>query len=148
MTVLATESRKLAVMKALIAAWSQGDVQGALNCMTDDIVWHYAAGVAPPLKGKARAGKFLETFKSQITAVDWRIFDFAENGDRLFVEGVDEHRTLSGAVIATPYAGVLEFRGDQICAWRDYVDVGVMEAQRGGAPASPWVTDLISRAPL
>ena len=116
--------------------------------MTDDIVWHYAAGVAPPIKGKAKARTFLEAFKAQITDVNWRIFDFAENGDRLFVEGVDEHTSQSGAIIATPYAGVLEFRGDQISAWRDYVDVGVMEAQRGGAPATPWVENLISRAAL
>lgn len=148
MTTSAVESQKLGVMKALIAAWSRGDVDGALECMTDDIVWHYAAGVAPPIRGKVKARAFLENFKAQITAVDWRIFDFAENGDRLFVEGVDEHRSTSGAVVATPYAGVLEFRGDQICAWRDYVDVGVMEAQRNGAPASRWVQDLVSRAAL
>ncbi len=143
-----TESAKLGVMKALIADWSRGDVEGALGHMTDDIVWHYAAGVAPPIKGKAKARTFLENFKSQITAVDWRIFDFAENGDRLFVEGVDEHRTTSGTVIATPYAGVLEFRGDKISAWRDYVDVSVMEAQRAGTAATPWVKDLTSRVAL
>jgi len=138
-------SLKLGVMKALIAAWSRGDVDGALDHMTDDIVWHYAAGVAPPIRGKAKARKFLDNFKSQVTAVNWRIFDFAENGDRLFVGGVDEHTSTAGTVIATPYAGVLEFRGNLICAWRDYVDVGVMEAQRGGAPASAWATDLTAR---
>lgn len=146
--MIAAESQKLGVMKALIEAWTQGDVEGALSHMTDDIVWHYAAGVAPPIKGKAKAKTFLEGFKAQITAVDWRIFDFAENGDRLFVEGVDEHKTTTGVTIATPYAGVLEFRGDQISAWRDYVDVGVMEAQRGGAPASPWVQGLLARPAL
>lgn len=148
MNLTAVESRKLGVMKALIAAWTRGDIDGALSCMTDDIVWHYAAGVAPPIRGKDKARTFLEAFKSQITSVNWRIFDFAENGDRLFVEGVDEHTTTSGAVVATPYAGVLEFRGDLVCAWRDYVDVGVMEAQRGGAAASRWVDALISRDPI
>ena len=51
-------------------------------------------------------------------------------------------------MIATPYAGVLEFRGDKISAWRDYVDVSVMEAQRAGTAATPWVKDLTSRVAL
>lgn len=141
-------SRKLEIMQALIAAWTKGDIDGALSHMSDDIVWHYAVAVAPPLKGKVKARKFLEGFKARITEVNWRIFDFAEQGDRLFVEGVDEFRSTDGHVVATPYAGVLEFRGDLICAWRDYVDVGVMQAQQDGAAATTWVAELIARPAL
>ena len=141
-------SAKLAVMKALIAAWTRGDIDGALAHMSDDIVWHYAVGAAPPLKGKEKARKFLENFKSQLREVHWRLFDFAENGDRLFVEGVDEFLSADGNMVAAPYAGVLEFRGDLIRGWRDYVDVGVMDAQRRGEPRSKWVADMIDRPAL
>lgn len=141
-------SAKLDVMKALIAAWSKGDVDGALAHMHDDIVWHYAASVAPPLKGKIKARKFLENFKSQISEVRWRMFDYAENGDRLFVEGVDEYLSTDGGLVAAPYAGVMEFKGDQIIGWRDYVDVGVIEAQKAGQPRSAWLGDLIDRPAL
>ena len=138
-------SRKLEVMKALIAAWSRGDIDGALSHMSEDIVWHYAAAVAPPLKGKVKARKFLENFKSQIDQVNWRLFDYAERGDKLFVEGVDQYLAKSGETVSAPYAGVIEFRDDLICGWRDYVDIGVMEAQRAGSPASAWVTEMIDR---
>lgn len=141
-------SAKLEVMQALIAAWSKGDVDGALAHMHDDIVWHYAASVAPPLKGKIKARKFLENFKSQISEVRWRIFDYAENGDRLFVEGVDEYLAKDGGLVAAPYAGVIEFDGDLIKGWRDYVDIGVMEAQKAGHPRSTWVDALIDRPAL
>ena len=141
-------SRKLEVMKALIAAWSRGDIDGALSHMSEDIVWHYAAAVAPPLKGKVKARKFLENFKSQIDQVNWRLFDYAERGDKLFVEGVDQYLAKSGETVSAPYAGVIEFRGDLICGWRDYVDIGVMEAQRAGTPASAWVTEMIDRPAL
>ena len=141
-------SAKLDVMKALIAAWSKGDVDGALAHMHEEIVWHYAASVAPPLKGKIKARKFLENFKSQISEVRWRIFDYAENGDRLFVEGVDEYLSKDGGLVAAPYAGVIEFRGDLIIGWRDYVDMGVMEAQKAGTPRSAWVDALIDRVAL
>ena len=138
-------SRKLEVLKSVIAAWTAGDIDGALAHMHDDIVWHYAAAVAPPAKGKAKARRFLEGFKAQLIQVRWRLFDHAETGSRLFVEGVDEYTASDGAVVRAPYAGVLEFDGDLIIGWRDYVDVGVMEAQKAGGQASRWVMDLIDR---
>ncbi|WP_340646382.1 nuclear transport factor 2 family protein [Phenylobacterium sp.] len=141
-------SAKLEAMKALIAAWSKGDVDGALAHMHEGIVWHYAASVAPPLKGKIKARKFLENFKSQISEVRWRIFDYAENGDRLFVEGVDEYLSKDGGLVAAPYAGVIEFSGDLIIGWRDYVDMGVMESQKAGEPRKAWVDALIDRVAL
>jgi limonene-1,2-epoxide hydrolase len=141
-------SAKFETMKALIAAWSAGDIDGALAHMSDDIVWHYAAAVAPPLKGKEKARKFLTRFKSEITEVRWRLFDYAERGDKLFVEGVDEFTTTDGHLVAAPYAGVLEFRGDLIRDWRDYVDMGVMEAQKRGEGRSAWVTEMIERPAL
>ena len=138
-------SAKLDVLKAVIAAWTAGDIDGALAHMHHDIVWHYAAAVAPPARGKAKARKFLENFKAQLTEVRWRLFDHAESGNRLFVEGVDEYVAKDGAVVRAPYAGVLDFDGDLIIGWRDYVDVGVMEAQKAGGPASAWVMALIDR---
>ena len=138
-------SRRYEILKTLIAAWSAGDIDGALAHMSDDIVWHYAVAAAPPLTGKVKARKFLERFKARIDKVDWRIFDYAERGDRLFVEGVDEYVAKDGARVLAPYAGVLEFRGDLIRAWRDYVDVGVMEAQTAGEPAPAWVAALVDR---
>ncbi len=138
-------SQRFGIMQAVIDAWAKGDVEGALSHMSDDIVWHYAAAIAPPLKGKEKARKFLENFKAQISEVRWRIFHHAESGDRLFVEGVDEYLAKDGALVAAPYAGVLEFRGDLICAWRDYLDLAVMENQKAGQPRSAWVSALIDR---
>jgi limonene-1,2-epoxide hydrolase len=60
----------------------------------------------------------------------------------LFVEGVDEYVTPQGVVVAAPYAGVLEFSGGLVTGWRDYVDVGVIAAQRRGEPMSKQVRQL------
>ncbi len=141
-------SRKLDVLKIVIANWRAGDVDAVLAHMDEEIVWHYAAGAAPPLRGKAKARRFLENFKSQLAEVRWRLFDHAENGDRLFVEGVDEFTATSGAIVLAPYAGVLRFNGDLIAEWRDYVDVGVMDAQRGGIATTDWVSALADRPAL
>jgi len=138
-------SRKLAIVKQVIAAWTAGDIDGALAHMHDDIVWHYAAAVAPPARGKTKARRFLENFKSQIVEVRWRLFDSAEAGNRLFVEGVDEYTATDGAIVKAPYAGVFDFDGDLIIGWRDYVDVGLMEAQKRGEVVGAWVDALIDR---
>lgn len=129
----------------LITAWQAKDVEGVLAFMAEDIVWHYAAGAMAPIRGKSMARKLLQRFQADMHAIEWRIFAHAEDGDRLFIEGVDEYRTTEGLRIAAPYAGVLEFKDGLITHWRDYVDIGVIAQQKAGAPLSAQVLDLISQ---
>jgi limonene-1,2-epoxide hydrolase len=138
-------SKNFSTYLSVIEAWKQKDIDKVLSYMTDDIVWHYLAAVQPPVHGHAGARKFMERFGSELGEVRWRVFHYAEDGDRLFVEGVDEFDTKAGARVATPYAGVLEFRGDKICGWRDYCDSGVAGAMRAGGAASSQVEELVGR---
>ncbi len=130
---------------AVIDAWKRKDVQAVIDTLTDDVVWHYAAAVAAPAHGKAGAKAFLDRFAPGVGEVRWRIFTHAETADRLFVEGVDEYDTPDGKTIIAPYAGIIEFRGDKISGWRDYVDRSVIEDQKAGKPVSPQVKELINR---
>lgn len=129
----------------VIDGWKRKDVDFVLSQMTDDIVWHYAAAIAPPARGKDEARAFIDRFGADIGEVRWRIFHHAEIGDRLFVEGVDEYTTAQGVDVAAPYAGVIEFRGDKISGWRDYVDRGTIEAQKAGGGWSDQVKELSNR---
>jgi ketosteroid isomerase-like protein len=138
-------SKNFRIYLSVIEAWKRKDIEAVLSHLTDDIVWHYAAAIAPPAIGHAGARKFMERFGARITEIRWRVFDYAESGDTLFVEGVDEFFTKDGARVATPYAGVLEFRGDRIRAWRDYCDAGVSAAMQAGGAASAHVEQLIAR---
>ena len=133
---------------AIIAAWKRKDIDAVLAMMSDDIVWHFAAASEPPLVGKIAARKFLIRFAADLAEVRWRIFHSAESADRLFVEGVDEYVTPKGAVVIAPYAGVIEFTGDLVSGGRDYVDVGVIAAQRRGDAASKQVKELAERPAL
>jgi limonene-1,2-epoxide hydrolase len=137
--------RRIDQFLALIDAWKRQYIEDVLARMDDDIVWHFAVGAEPPLKGKAAARKFLLRFGADIAEVRWRVFDHAESGDRLFVEGVDEFTTRGGLTVVAPYAGVIRFRGDLILDWRDYVDVGVIAAQQGGGAPTPHVLALADR---
>lgn len=135
--------------RAVIDLWQKKDAAGVLAHMTDDIVWHMAATSKPPLVGKAAAAKFLDGFGANISdkpgAIRWRIIHHAETADRLFVEGVDEYDDVAGRTITAPYVGVIEFRGNLISGWRDYVDYGTIDAQRRGEPLPPHVRQLASR---
>jgi limonene-1,2-epoxide hydrolase len=136
---------RLSLYQGLIESWKQQDIDAVLERLSDDIVWHYAAGILPPLRSKRAARKFLENFAARLSEVRWRVFDYAERGDRLFVEGVDEWFTKEGVRVATPYAGVLEFRGDLICGWRDYFDAGVAADMQAGGVAAVELDQLIDR---
>lgn len=137
--------RCYSILCSLIRAWQAKDIDGVLAHMADDIVWHYAVGAMPPVRGKAKARKLLERFQADMHDITWRIFAHVEAGDRLFVEGVDEYLTADGVRVAAPYAGVLDFRGDLIVGWRDYVDIGVIASQKAGDPISAHVEALLER---
>lgn len=138
-------SRCYEIFQRVIQAWQAKDIEGVLAHMDDEIVWHYAVAAMPPVRGKATARKLLQRFQADMHGIQWRIFAHAESGDRLFVEGVDDYTTTEGNRVATPYAGVLEFRGDLIIGWRDYVDLGVAAEQKGGAALTPQVEALLDR---
>lgn len=138
-------SRLYGLMREVIAAWQAKDVDGVIAHMDEGIIWHYAAGAMPPVRGKATAAKLLARFQAEMHRIEWRIFAYAEAGDRLFIEGVDEYRTPEGLRVAAPYAGVIEFKDELIIGWRDYVDIGVIAAQKAGEPITSQVESLISR---
>lgn len=138
----------LNVLLRLIECWKAKDIDGVLALMDDDIVWHYAAAIAPPVHGKAKARKLLERLGPQIAEVRWRIFDYAERGDRLFVEGVDEYVTPDGKLVSAPYAGVVELKDGRIAALREYFDIGVVNALKAGEPMTEHVRVLLSREAL
>jgi limonene-1,2-epoxide hydrolase len=133
------------ILLQVIEAWQAKDIDRVLDFMADDIVWHYAAAAMPPVRGKITAGKLLKRFHGDMHGIQWRIFAYAEAGDRLFVEGVDDYTSTEGHRVATPYAGVLDFRDGLIVGWRDYVDLGVAAQQKAGEPLTAQVEALLDR---
>jgi len=135
------------VLEAIIAAWKQQDVEGVLAHVTDDIVWRNSSGYAPAIRGKAAMRAALDKMKAMIEPGSnrWRIFDYAENGTRLFMEGVDEFRLTTGQHVAIPYAGSLEFRGPLVSEWREYFDGRISADMKAGKPITAEVQEMISR---
>lgn len=133
------------VLTAVIDAWKRQDVEGVLVHVTDDIVWRNSSGYAPAVRGKAAMRTALQGMAKVIKTNRWRIFDHAENGDRLFMEGVDEFWLTTGEHVAIPYAGSLEFRGLLIHEWREYFDGRISAAMKAGAPMTEEVKEMLDR---
>ena len=140
--------RLLPVLNAIIAAWRVQEIEGVLVHVTDDIVWRNSSGFAPAIRGKAAMRQALVGMAGLIARNEWRLFDYAESEDRLFMEGVDEFWLKSGQHVAIPYAGSLQFRGPLVAEWREYFDGRISAAMKAGAPMSPEVAEMIARPAL
>jgi len=140
-----TAPRLYPVLQAVIAAWHKQDIEGVLVHVTDDIIWRNSSGFAPAIRGKAAMRKALQGMAPIIKTNKWRIFDHAENDNRLFMEGVDEFWLTTGEHVAIPYAGSLEFEGLLIKEWREYFDGRISAAMKAGQPMTDEVREMLSR---
>jgi len=130
-------------VKSIIAAWRKRQIEGVLAHLHDDVVYHYHVG-SRPLQGKAMVRRFLEKFGGGQHDIRWFIRHWAQDGDRLFIEGVDDYRDAGGRRIRTPYMGVFEFDGAKVIGWRDYVDMGLILKEKSGAPRPDWLESLVA----
>jgi limonene-1,2-epoxide hydrolase len=148
-SVAAAEPRQdyLAIVSAMITSWRNRDLEGMLSHIDDDIVWHSHVG-SPPFVGKAAMRDFATKLTAQMNDIRWAIFDCAQHGNRLFVEGVDDYVTAEGRRVVIPYAGVLAFKGDKISEWRDYFDRALFDRLKAGEPLPDYLQALTKRTPL
>lgn len=134
-------------VKAVIMAWRRRDIDAVLDLCADDIVWYSHVG-SPPLVGKAAMRGVLERLVTQMQEVRWRIFHYAENGDIVFTEGVDDFTAPDGKKVAIPYAGVFRIRDGKIAEWRDYFDRASFDRYKAGEAPAAHVAALMERPAL
>ena len=134
-------------VKGLITDWRRKDIAAVLGRVTEDVAWHTHVG-SPPVDGKAAMQKTLDTLATQMDEVRWRIFAYAQNGDTVFLEGVDDFVNPEGRRVVIPYAGVLVFRGPLIAEWRDYFDRNLFNKLKAGEAAPDYIAALGTRPAL
>src|SRR5688572_7481746 len=123
-------------LKSLIAACRSLDVEAVLAPLPDDFAWHNTGGLKPPLRGQDAMRSTLQAMAKGIREGRWRLFDVAEVGNTVWMEGVDEFIGTSGVRVAVPYAGTLEFRDGLILNWREYYEGRLIEQQMAGQGVS------------
>ena len=138
-------TRHIDTLHSLISAWGNQDVEGVLAHIHDDITWNNSGGLRPPLQGKAEMRAALESMAANIKEAKWRLFDWAEVGDTVWMEGADEFINHDGIRVVVPYAGVLEFQDGLIRKWREYFEGRLMDQMLAGQGVPAEVEAMLDR---
>lgn len=127
---------KIDAVRHLIACWERRDIDAVLDCLTEDVEYYWHIG-SRPVRGKATMRKFLDNYSGNYDQKRWDIFNHAENGNLLLIEGHeelwdDEHQR----TIQQPFMQAFEFSDGLISHWRDYYEPENLAppAQSGTAP--------------
>jgi limonene-1,2-epoxide hydrolase len=117
-------AQHIETMHKLIGASIEQDKQKFLSFFAPDVEYILHTS-ARPLQGLAWLERFLDKYFADMTDVIWRVDRWAQNGNKLLVEGYEEYRErASGKRVGHPYMGIVEFndRGE-ITAMRDYFEM-------------------------
>lgn len=132
----------IAIVESVMAAWAAHDIDTLLGHISPDIEWHYQVG-SRPVKGIDAMRKMLTGLKDHQLNSKWRLSNWAQNGDTLMIEAVDDYTNPSGNRVRAPYAGVYRFDGELIIEWRDYVDMGLLMKGESGEALPDWLEPLV-----
>lgn len=140
-----TGTSKINVILTLIKSWKNNDVNGVINLLSDDVVWHTSTGIKPPLRSKKAVREWLEGFVDQVHNSKWRVNSYAESGNMLFVEGIEDFELSNGIQVVIPYTGVYEFTAGKISGVREYFDGRLSESLKEGGEIPDFIEELTSR---
>lgn len=130
------DQEKIKLVEDFFRAWSQGEganLRSAYEAFLSDDVVYENSGLPTFTSLKDTIDFFFENKQLQetqgehlanIQKIVVELSHIAVTGNIVFSERIDHHINDKGEDILTPkIAGVMEIRGDKICAWRDYFDV-------------------------
>ncbi|WP_428149742.1 nuclear transport factor 2 family protein [Brevundimonas sp.] len=124
--------QNMQVVEAMMAAWKKRDVEGFIATLADDIEYHWHPTKRPAV-GKDKMRKFLSNYEAGFDQQEWRVTHSAENGEVLFVEGMEVLvDRASGVKMNNPFVQVFQVRDGLIYRMRDYYDTSQVHA-----PAKP-----------
>jgi limonene-1,2-epoxide hydrolase len=138
-------TKHIDTLHSLISAWKNQDIEGVLVHVHDDITWNNSGGLSRPLQGKAEMRKALEMMAADIKEAKWCLFDWAEVGNTVWMEGADEFIRNDGIRVVVPYAGVLEFQDGLILKWREYYQGRLIDQMLEGQGVPPEVEAMLDR---
>jgi limonene-1,2-epoxide hydrolase len=108
------------IVKSIQSANERRDRAAILALVTPDLEYHYHVG-SKPVRGPEGLGRFLDSYWARSKDPVWQITSFAQDGDKLLMEGWEEFTdTTNGQRVTNRYMGVMEFRDGKIARWRDY----------------------------
>ena len=120
--------QNMQVVEAMMAAWKKRDVEAFIATLANDIEYHWHPTKRPAV-GKDKMRKFLANYEASFDQQEWGVTHSAENGEVLFVEGMEVLvDRASGVKIDNPFVQVFQVRDGLIYRMRDYYDTSQVHA--------------------
>jgi limonene-1,2-epoxide hydrolase len=113
-------------VSAMLASWQTRDVDTILGYFTEDAIYTNVP-IDPPNVGKAQIREFLSWFFGAVGELEFTIVRQNEGPDGTVMNERIDRLDFAGTVVDLPIMGVFEFRGELICAWRDYFDMALLD---------------------
>ncbi len=137
------DESKISIVTACLDAFGRKDIDGVMRHVAPDITWHYHVGTRPVV-GRDTMGKVLSKLVEHQLDSRWRAIRWAEVGDTLLIEGVEDYLTPEDRRAKVPYMGAYDFDADGlIVGWRDYFDLELLMRSERGEPMEEWVRSLV-----
>lgn len=135
---------KIDILTALLKAFGEHDVDQAVSYMAPDVEWHYHVGTRPVI-GRENVRKVLDKLGRHQRDSRWRPVRWAETGDTLLVEAIEDYLNPHEHRAQVPYMGAYDFDADNlITGWRDYFDLDLLMKSDRGEPMDVWVQALVA----
>ncbi|WP_068076695.1 nuclear transport factor 2 family protein [Novosphingobium lentum] len=114
-------------VSAMLASWQRRDVATIVEFFTEDAIYTNVP-IDPPNVGHQQIGEFLTWFFGAVGDLEFTVLRQIEGPDGTVMNERIDRLDFAGKVVELPIMGVFEFRGDRICAWRDYFDMALLDA--------------------
>ena len=115
------------IVRDFCAAFARQDLAELLGYFAEGAVYHNIP--LPPAEGLAAIEATLKQFLDPSGEAEFRVRHLAMSGRAVLTERVDV-LTIAGKRIEIPVMGTFEVDADgKISAWRDYFDMGMLQAQ-------------------
>ena len=116
---MGSDQQAESVVRGLCEAFAKHDAQALREFFTDDVVYHNIP--LDPAVGIEATMAFIEGFFGMCESMTIETLHLAVRGNVVLTERIDQLLRNDGTVITSaPVAGVLEFEGRQVVAWREH----------------------------
>lgn len=140
------------VVQRYFAAFGDGDVDVAVDCIAENAVWHIdgnpAVGTVGLLQGRNHIRKWLERFPSLFQPLAFAFEPFIVNNEQVIVFGRFRHRVIAtGAVVDGDFAIRFTVRRGQIFRYQIFEDSAALyDAFKSDSPKRTGVINRTSYA--
>lgn len=112
-------TQSTAVVEEMLVSLRGGDIERAMSCMDERIVWHNVG--LPKVRGANAVARYMRALAKPGYGFDVTIHNIAADGDIVLTERTDAliWRRLR---IEFWVCGTFELRDGKIAVWRDYFD--------------------------